>query len=50
MTNLLVYKRVLQLRDFLELSEFEEYNKKQLEEVNKLLTEIFKLLDRRGGR
>lgn len=48
MTNLLVYKRVLQLKDYLENTEFEEYNKKQLEEVNKLLTDIFKLLDRRS--
>ena len=47
MTNLLVYKRVCQLRDFLEESEFQEYKRKELEEVNKLLSEIFTILDRR---
>lgn len=48
MTNLLVYKRVLQLKDFLENTEFEEYPKKQLELVNASITEIFKVLDRRS--
>lgn len=47
MTNLMVYKRVNQLRDFLENTEFNEYSRKQLEEVNKLLSEIFTILDRR---
>ena len=48
MTNIAIYKRVLQLRDYLELSEFDEYPKKQLEAVNEHITEIFKLLDRRS--
>lgn len=48
MTNLLIYKRTLQLKDFLENTEFDEYTKKTLNEVNEHLSEIFKLLDRRS--
>ena len=48
MTNIAIYKRVNQLRDYLENTEFNEYTKKQLEAVNEHLTEIFKLLDRRS--
>lgn len=47
MTNLIVYKRTSQLKDYLENTEFEEFTPKTLAKVNEHLTEIFKLLDRR---
>ena len=48
MNNLILYKRTLQLKDYLENMEFEDYKPKQIEEANKHMTEIFRLLDRRG--
>jgi hypothetical protein len=48
--NIIIYKRICQLKDYLEVTEFDEYTRKQIEAVNEHITEIFKLLDRRAGK
>lgn len=47
MTNLTLYKRTLQLKDWLENTEFDEYPAKSIEAANRKLSEIFEILDRR---
>ena len=47
MTNLRLYERTSQLKDYLENSEFEEFTKAQIEQANDKLSEVFAILDRR---
>ena len=47
MNNLVLYKRITQLKDYLENTEFEEFNSKQISKANEKVSEIFKILDRR---
>lgn len=47
MTNLLLYRRVLELRDTLENHDLDEYPKKTLLEAEGLINQVFQLLDRR---
>ena len=48
MTNIRVYKRVCQLKDYLENMEFQEYSPKEMAEANELISKVFEVLDRRG--
>lgn len=50
MTNLLLYKRVNQLKDFLENHELEEYPKAKLERAEDHIIEVFKILERRKNK
>lgn len=49
MTNLLLYKKVMQLKDFLENHELDEYPAKKLKESEQHIIDIFRILERRKG-
>lgn len=48
MNNLALYKKVCQLKDYLEVSEFENFNSKQITEATNKINEVFVVLDRRA--
>ena len=48
MTNLLVYKKVLQLKDYLELHELDSVSQAKLNKCIELLNGIFETLERRA--
>lgn len=47
MTNLILYRKVCNLKDYLENSEFEEFGQKQIVKATEKVNEVFAILDRR---